>query len=436
MEFGRKTLSVFLTRITSFVFSFATSILIARILGPEGKGALALIFLVPSLLFVIGNFGLAEASIYYLGRREASLEKIASNNTFLSLIISAILMAVFFMTFSEIHRIFFHDILPEYFYIGVVILPLLLFISYASSILLSQGKIRQFNLVNLIPVLVFPALFGFSLIFSIERLMSAVATQVLSVATGMIFVLVFLRRLTRFRIIYCPELTKQQFGFGLKSYWANLMAFLNYRIDLFLVAYFLPVREVGYYTLAFGLAEIIWYIADSVSTVFFPKISSLSPAQANLFAPVVCRQTLFLTGLAGLGLLAAGKPIIAVIYGKTFLPALLPLMILLPGVWLLSLGKVISNYLSGQGRPEIAAVSASIVLFFNIVLNIILIPKLGIKGAALVSTISYALATLIVLVAFLKISGKKVREVLLICREDIKIYRTVFSGKSEDVVSE
>jgi len=66
-------------------------------------------------------------------------------------------------------------------------------------------------------------------------------------------------------------LTKETFRFGLKSYLQNLVGSLNYRLDVYILAFFLTPKQVAFYGVATSLAEVAWYIPNSVGVVLFPR---------------------------------------------------------------------------------------------------------------------------------------------------------------------
>ena len=66
--FARRVAGVFTTRVAQFGIGIATSFLLSRLLGPEGRGAFALAILVPSTLFALGQFGLPSAFSFFAGR--------------------------------------------------------------------------------------------------------------------------------------------------------------------------------------------------------------------------------------------------------------------------------------------------------------------------------------------------------------------------------
>jgi O-antigen/teichoic acid export membrane protein len=81
-----------------------------------------------------------------------------------------------------------------------------------------------------------------------------------------------------------------------------------------------------------------------------------------------------------------------------FGPSIPPLLVLLPGVVVLSSGSVVGSYVSGIGRPGISSTVAVIAVVVNIAANLVLIPRFGIIGAALASLISYSLSSLLLTV--------------------------------------
>lgn len=422
MSFIRKTASIFSTQVILFFLHMAMSILVARILGPEGKGIYALIFLAPILLSKLGNIGLGVANIYFIGKKEDKIEHIVSNSLVLSIILGILFIGIFTALFPRLHQLFFREIKPYYLFIAILILPISLFDGYSISILLAKDKIRERNLVIIIPAISNLVFFIALVLFTKEYLIAAIFAQILSKVATTICAILWIRKFTKIRFRFHTALARKYINFGIKGYLANIMAFLNYRLDMFLVAYFLTPIDVGYYSLAVGLAELLWYIPNSVSTILYPRVSSSDKKKASEFTPIVSRHTLFVVSLCALGLFIFSRLIIKVVYGAAYLPSVKPLLILLPGIVVLSLSKVFSSYITGRGRPIISTYTSFIVVTSNILLNLVLIPKWGIAGAALASTFSYSLAASIKLIVFLKMSKNSLLDTLVIKKQDIETY--------------
>ena len=93
---------------------------------------------------------------------------------------------------------------------------------------------------------------------------------------------------------------------------------------------------------------------------------------------------------------------------------------LLPGVIIIAVAKILTSDLGGRGRPEIGMFSALASLAINVPLNIILIPKWGISGSAVATSLTYIFASLIVMISFKKISKSSWSDFLLIKAQDFR----------------
>ena len=72
----------------------------------------------------------------------------------------------------------------------------------------------------------------------------------------------------------------------------------------------------------------------------------------------VCRIIFLTLGLACLAFALIAYPLVVLLYGTAFAPAAVPLMLLMPGVWLLGIGKLLAIHMAGSGQPEVGTYSA------------------------------------------------------------------------------
>ncbi|MCI0407917.1 MAG: polysaccharide biosynthesis C-terminal domain-containing protein, partial [Acidobacteria bacterium] len=89
--------------------------------------------------------------------------------------------------------------------------------------------------------------------------------------------------------------------------------------------------------------------------------------------------------------------------------------------------------LSGRGRPLPVTLGAAIGFVANVLLNLAWIPRYGILGASLASSVSYTLVTLVVLIAYLRISDSRLRDAILLRREDLRRLAGAFGRLKEAV---
>jgi O-antigen/teichoic acid export membrane protein len=197
--------------------------------------------------------------------------------------------------------------------------------------------------------------------------------------------------------------------FGLPAGMGEVVLFAMFRIDVLLVAAFLPLREVGWYAVATSLAEMLWVIPDSVATVVLPTTASDPSASRTTRLLHVALGATFAAGVA-LSLIA--PTLTQTLFGADFRPAaravpFLAVASLAGTVWKIVIAEVTAL---GHTRPRLW--SAIIGLVVMLVVDLVTIPALGIAGAALGSAIAYAVAASLVVRAWGAVADRPVGDLL------------------------
>ena len=224
------------------------------------------------------------------------------------------------------------------------------------------------------------------------------------------------------------EALKEQLRYGVQGQMANMAALFNYRVDQFLVAAFVSRAGVGHYTVAVGLSESVWWISSAVSLVMLPRLTAMSEEGAQEVTPLVCRNTLFVSLVAGLGLVAVSPVAIRVLFGSQYYPdALLPLILLMPGIVAASATRVLGSYLFSQGRVIYNTYATVIALGLDVLLDLIFVPLFHVNGAAAMSSVSYVCALIATLYWYRRVSGGSIREALIWRPSDRSHYLRIFA---------
>jgi O-antigen/teichoic acid export membrane protein len=98
MSYIKKSLSTFATQIIKIILGMASSILIARILGPERNGKVVILMTALNLLFMLGNFGLGSSFTYHIAKGKYKRDEIIS----LSFVTAMLLGSIGWIIFSLI----------------------------------------------------------------------------------------------------------------------------------------------------------------------------------------------------------------------------------------------------------------------------------------------------------------------------------------------
>ncbi len=420
----------FVSQITIFIFAFITHIILARVLGPADRGTYALIILIPSILGLVGTVGIEISNVYYTAQKKYKLSDIVSNSLISSIGIGlGIILLFWLVSTTNAFQNFLkaNNINPLHLWLAVCIVPIGFLYKFLHKILLGREEIVKYNGMGIFQSILQLGLVAAFLIVLGYGLFGAVLSYVLTAIGVVLVVLILVNKIERVSFAVNWTLLKDSVRYGVKGYLGNVVQFLNYRLDMFLVAYFLDVTAVGYYAIAVVVAEKLWIIPQSMATVLFPRVSGIEEAQANKLTPRISRHSFFIALIMAILILILVKPFIYFLFGPRFLPSIKPLMILLPSIVAFSIVKVLASDLSGRGKPEFNALASCVSLAVNIPLNLLLIPRFGIAGAAFATTVAYILATLVTIVAFTRISKVAWTDTVWIKADDLKIYSDIVS---------
>jgi len=114
--------------------------------------------------------------------------------------------------------------------------------------------------------------------------------------------------------------------------------------------------------------------------------------------------------------------IVILLYSTEYLPTVKPLQVLLPGVVALAASRVLSHDIAGRGRPILNSYVSVAGLVVNVVLNLSLIPKYGVEGAAWATTASYTTMWGLTLGFYCSLSRNTLRSVTLLRRSDMEMW--------------
>ena len=211
--------------------------------------------------------------------------------------------------------------------------------------------------------------------------------------------------------------------YSLPLFLGNLVQFLNYRIDIFFLQSFAGLSAVGTYTVAVWFAQIVWLVPNAIGSLIL-RAAAEAPDRRGAVEQVamVNRGCFALSAVMGIGLLVVGWVLIPPLFGSDFRQSLPALLLLMPGTVLFCPTILLSAYLNGIQRQAVTTWVACGALVITLVLNVLLVPRLGIAGAALTSSCSYAVSTIATVYVVLRgHPGLTLRDLFLPDRVDISL---------------
>jgi O-antigen/teichoic acid export membrane protein len=421
-----KTLHAFGVNVFLLPLGIATSVLIARTVGPAGKGTLDLIIATSALLAMVLSVSLPQGVTFVVAQGKVAANVIASQLLLVSIVQAMVaLLAVTVLRFTN----YFETFLPNWglwIIAGVVLYVWVDLISkFWQAILTGQQQIAVVNNSEFIGrVAQFTSLFIFygALYFFGRQLSVGVLFLVALGASILIGVLLLASLGFKFQLSRDLSGLKAAWAFAVPCYAANLAQFLNYKLDVFVVGYFAGRTSVGRYTLAVSLAQLLWLMSSSVASVLLPKVAASSdPSVIIQHTARVTRLSLWATAVGAVALALLATQAIPALYGEAFRPSITALLWLLPGIVVFSIATVLAAYIAGTGKPHLNLFVSAFSLIVTIALDLVLIPKLNIVGAAIASTVSYSVSALMLIFFFKRETSASLRQILFPTSEDIRL---------------
>src|SRR4051794_721500 len=402
-------------------FGFVTSIVVARLLGPDGRGLLGVAYSVASIAVAIGSLGVPVAIAYYASRRPRLLPRLLGSallytaGLFVVLLALAVLLSALGLGWSGESRGF------RLWGLTALLTWALMLEFIAVNTLRAGGLYRRLNsflVVSRATILVLTILLVAVLDLGSSGALLALAGGSFTYAA--LSLPMFVRR----GIGVSRGVFGAMIGFGWRVQVGRLIQIGNGRLDVLVLSVFAPLSTVGIYVVAQVIAELVMLVPTAIGFVALPAIARGGADAPDAGSTVRLSGTLSLIGV--LGVAVVGPALIYVGYGSAYGNALWPLYILLPGVWLFGAGNVIGDILRGRGRPGLASVLAGVAIVVTVVLDVLLIPRFGAVGAAIASTCAYAVYGLTSAACLGRAEGIGIRQLLVLRRVEAEaLWRTV-----------
>lgn len=420
--FARRVTAVFATRLVTFALALVTTVVVSRLLGPGGKGAYVAIVALPGLLCAIGVFGLPNAINYYAARGRSVRGLLAAGVLF-GLALSAVFMVLVWLALPVLEQTILRGALHYDNLLRVILIavPTSMLAAFTGTILFGLQEVKLYTsimVVQAIFTLVVSVLFVGVFRLGVE---GAVAASIAASFVYAAMVLTAVWRVGARRPGSGPASKRELVGYGGRAYPASITGYFNYRADTYMIQAMAAVPDValGLYSMAVTMAELVFFVPDSIAMILMPRVAGATKEEAEAFIDRVSRMTVLVSCVGAVALIpAAWLGINLVLPGfRDCLPAF---VLLLPGVVALSVSKIMTGYISGRGRPGAVSAGATIALALNLAANFILIPAYGIVGASVASVVSYTAMAAMMVAVVCRLSGHSPLDLVLPRPSDLR----------------
>ena len=389
-EISRNADVVYSVATNAFCIGMAglASILITRVLGPQGRGQFAAVIVWTSLACALADLGVSQSCTYYSARRPQDAGTVLGTAMALSIAGGTVLLPIL-----EVFVVrFLGSDMAASARLYMISVPVSMAVTCLSNTMLGLGKVWRFNLIKMVQAA------GYLAGIAIAWLMGS--THVADVLTAILLFQGVSGCCALFCVTTVVPLTswstnrgmaKTLVDYGVRTYAGNLCWLANGRLDQALLASLAPIRELGVYAVAVSYAGIQSSVSGAVATVALSRAAQATSCEARRHE---LRHSLELIAILGIPMAAlmacTAHYAIPIVYGTAFADACRPACILLLGGTFLGANYVSSSCLRADGRPAAPAVAEGVGVLVTIAALPFAIHRWGISGASWVSVASYA----------------------------------------------
>jgi O-antigen/teichoic acid export membrane protein len=402
---------------------FVAVLIVARGLGPAGRGTVAFITVTALVVAHVAGLGVGEATTVLAARRPGWRPVLLANALafFLASGFIAGTLAFLGLMLSGIEPAGVGT--PE-----LVILWLGIFSCAAGeagySFLLGVERFRQLAFITgcaswVYAVLVFFLWAGPGLTVG-RAALAWTATEALRTS---FYISLSIRggRLGRPR----RSLLGDSIRFGIRLWVGSLARFLNFRTDQILMGFIASEAALGFYAVAVNASEVLLYLPSSAATALLPLIARTDPSRRGEETLRAFRSVGFVTA-AGVGVAALlGPVVLPAVFGDAFDESVVPFLWLLPGTLGFAASSVFSNALVGSASPGLSSLGPMASLVVGFALDLALIPPFGATGAAAAASAAFLVGGLTALVVYRRVSPFTWPALLVPRRGDLDVLRAL-----------
>lgn len=405
-------------------FNFLVGLFIAAIAGADLFGTISLMVVNAAFFLLVTGLGADQAIVWHGASKKLNSGKLITFSflTALFQIVLFLAVALFFLNItgktvlskSNTSQYFFFEL---FYFCGIVLMDKYVSLFYAAhkaricnqllaSVNFSALIILTLSRFNFIDLEINPFLF-FCMLPVIQF-----------VVIGLYFHIKIHSGISRLNM----EDLESLFTFSMLVFISNIIQFLAYRADYWLIDYFSNSgTQLGIYAQANRFAALLWIVPNIIAALLAPVISS---PQRNFAVGEVAGLTrvfnflnLFICGL----IITVSFFIYTYFLSPDYFKGFTPLLYMLPGFYFFSILLLLAAYFSAKKILWVNLAASSICFLIIVILDIILIPLWGIKGAAIANTIAYSSSALFTIIMFLRHTKTRFTEIFFLKKSDWKL---------------
>jgi O-antigen/teichoic acid export membrane protein len=377
--------------ISSAVVAGVGGLLIARVLGPTVRGEYAAITSWLGIVLMVGGMGQPVALCFYVARDPLRARDYVGTSRAMMMTTGAVALAIGLVIAPLLARGRPAEELGYRIAFGTAMVSLVGF-SYVFS--LQARAVHRLNLVQISQPLLSLAAVGVAWRLGRLTLDSAIVILVATTFLQLCWAYYHCRRVGLVPGHVRTELVRPLAAYGASQIAAQTPAALNAYLDQLVLSVTVPPADLGRYAIAVSLTLLPVPLVTAIGIVAFPRLAARqgTAQEATRLQRTAVAGSIGLAAALLLPLAAVAYWLVPFVFGAAYRGAVPLLWILAPGAVFLACGQVVGDMLRGRGHVSVVAWAEGLAAICTVALLIVLLPLVGVYGAAIASTISYGVA--------------------------------------------
>lgn len=384
------------------LFSVVTSLIGARALGPAGRGDLLLITLWPIVIAMLIEIGLPNAYRYWMAKDPSRVSALFTNAIIYTLVLGAISFVV--------GDIFIPRLIGQR-TDEVMLLVRVYLINIPGVVLLSlmRGLLegtRRFGWSGAARFIFFAVqATGFAILWFAGHMTVAAATLTMIAAQTVAMSLAVIAVLRELKPRWQPSWRefKTSMSYGMRDYAGVLADYTTLRVDQLMLGAMATNAAVGLYVVAVRLSEMTTFVASAAADALMPEVArSGKDDEPEAMLARMLRLTMYLNLIVLVPLWLLAPTMLRILFGPSFVEATSAFRWLLVAAIAWSASSIVIRGLQGFGYPGLTTIARFFSAGVSVVALIVLLPRMGITGAAISSLIGYTVLFAVSLFALIQ----------------------------------
>jgi O-antigen/teichoic acid export membrane protein len=390
---------LFFERIIGMALSFFVGVYVARYLGPVNFGLFSYAASFVGLFVVVATLGLDNIIVRELVKDEKRRDELLGTTFVLKITGSILMLIIIVITIRFTNNDNFTNLLIFIIATGSIFQSFNVINCYFQAKVLSKYMVYV-QLLSSISCSVIKLLLIY---FNMGLIYFAIVTVLQSIVSVSGFIVMYMKQklnIINWRLNF--DLAKRLLNDSLPLMFSGIAISIYMKIDQVMIKNMLDAKAVGTYAVAVKLTEVWYFIPVLINSSLFPAIINAKKIDKKLYYERLQKLYDLMTCLAiaiALSIAFLANDIIRILFGAQYQDAAGVLQIYIWATVFVFLGVVSSKYLIAENYTKILFLITFMGAIINIISNIILIPKLGINGAAIATVLSqFAVAFSIALI--------------------------------------